>query len=279
MKKLLFIILNLLAFSSFAQDILMKREGEEIKCKILEITPEMVKYVKDTTSFIPIYSIYIKDVLFIKFENGSKEFFDENKRNDLSGVHAMKNNLLSQFIDARDSRQYKTVLIGDQWWMAENLQFQSGSSVCYDVKDGLYGKCGQFYHFEDALKACPEGWHLPTDNDWKKLEVTVGMSYADAEKKGWRGTHPGQAPKLLQRGGSKFELLFCGKIDDKFGSSSLKSNAHYSNNYIFHQAFYWTATQKTKSKVWIRHFNIRLSINRTLAFKNEMLPIRCVKND
>lgn len=66
--------------------------------------------------------------------------------------------------------------------------------------------------FEDAKNSCPDGWHLPSDNEWKKLEMTLGMSYNEANDDGWRGNNPGQG-KLLKKGGeSHFNAFFSGYL-------------------------------------------------------------------
>ena len=75
--------------------------------------------------------------------------------------------------DERDGQTYKTVKIGEQWWMAENLKYNDTTqSECHpdDPNCDIYGR---FYNRDGALNDCPKGWHLPTEKDWLKLKQFI----------------------------------------------------------------------------------------------------------
>ncbi|WP_176495017.1 FISUMP domain-containing protein [Fibrobacter sp. UWT3] len=76
--------------------------------------------------------------------------------------------------DSRDGQTYRTVTIGKQIWMAENLNFKMDSSFCYDNKEINCAKGGRFYKWDYARYVCPAGWHLPTKDEWNVLIATVG---------------------------------------------------------------------------------------------------------
>lgn len=80
MKNLLFVFIVLLGFASYAQDIITTKKGEDIKAKVLEITIHEVKYKKVENPDSPIYTLLKSDILMIRYENGSKDIFNEESK-------------------------------------------------------------------------------------------------------------------------------------------------------------------------------------------------------
>jgi len=80
------------------------------------------------------------------------------------------------FIDSRDRRTYKTVVIDSRTWMAENLNYNAAGSVCYDNDPANCDTYGRLYKLGTAKTACPAGWHLPSRAEWTTLVDHAGGS-------------------------------------------------------------------------------------------------------
>lgn len=95
-----------------------------------------------------------------------------------------------EFTDSRDGQIYKTVKIGNQVWMAENLNYNIDSlkSMCYNNSVDSCFKYGRLYNWSAANSVCPQGWHLPTIDEWDTLVSYVGSGTAKITLKsasGW----------------------------------------------------------------------------------------------
>lgn len=253
-----------------AQDIIVFRSGEEVSATVKKVGVTTIEYVKYNNPAGPTYEVLKSDVVQILYKNGTKDIFSKVQKQ----IGPASQTKPGTFTDERDGETYTWVKIGEQIWMGENLRFDNGTSPCSENDDPNCNNCGRYYTFEEAVKACPKGWHLPSDQEWMDLEVNVGMNEADAGEKGWRGTHPGQAPKLLRGGDTGLDLRMCGYVDE--------------SNYVvdqYKQSYYWTSTKIVNingytqgGTSYMRHFKARASIDRSIMNKEYNLTIRCVKN-
>ncbi len=201
-----------------------------------------------------------------------------------------------------DGNIYKTVKIGSQWWMAENLKvtrFNDGGPLEYysviDVDslwanatvasytffaDSLLGKLYNFQVVESTQNIAPEGWHVPTDEDWKILEREIGMSMSESNALGWRGTN--EANKLVMKysqGWPSGAALFG---TDEYGFAAKAGGCRLFNgqwNYQGNLAFWWTASTNG-NEGWYRYIDANQTrIFRQHTYKGYGMSIRCVKNN
>jgi len=204
------------------------------------------------------------------------------------GVAGMGNlNIGNYFIDPRDGTRYKTVKIGNQIWMAENLKYLpsvvgpgTGSETTsyyyvygYNGTDVLAAKAtdnyktyGVLYNWEAAKASCPKGWHLPSDTEYKILEMYLGMTQAQADATGWRGTD--QGTKLKENGSSGFNALMsgCRRTAGSF-------------NYIGSGAYFWSSSASSSSNAWNRNLNTSYStVNRNNNNKANGFSVRCLRD-
>jgi uncharacterized protein (TIGR02145 family) len=185
-------------------------------------------------------------------------------------------------VKIKNKKQFKTVTIGSQTWMAENLSvsiFRNGEIIpevktatawlaayknespawCYyknDPNNGeKYGKLYNWYAVNDPRGLAPEGWHIPTDSEWNKLISACGGQSA-------------AFPKLKEPDG--FAALPAGARYFKDASFNHKGNI----------TFWWTASKNDKWNAWYHamHFGYR-QVGRDNGGMNTGHSVRCIKDE
>ncbi len=199
-----------------------------------------------------------------------------------------------------DGNVYQTVLIGKQEWMAENLRvthYRNGDTIqgnlrgsdWYSINHGayfkydgdmdgdkIYGKLYNWYAVADKRGLCPKGWNVPTDADWKQLEIYLGMPPEEADEYGARGTNEGG--KLKEKGvvwNSPNE-----GATNETGFSALPGG--YVGGFYFIGLFgsWWTATEVHEMNAWSRlldHYTAK--VYRLSNDKGEGFSVRCIRSE
>lgn len=216
-----------------------------------------------------------------------------------------------------DGNVYPTVAIGEQIWMIKNLavtRYADGTDVphlpddeywdslrvdekawCYYMNTSNNGDTyGALYTWSAAVNGndsidpelepiqgvCPDGWHLPSDGDWKELETHLGMQVLTADSSGWRGNIAGKlkstgrdywlTPNTGATNESRFSALPAG---DRFPKGEF-FNLHYTT-------LYWTSTNYDRETAWARGLGYYVTtMYRGHEDSKEFgFSVRCVKDD
>ncbi|MGQ8337187.1 fibrobacter succinogenes major paralogous domain-containing protein [Sunxiuqinia sp. A32] len=180
------------------------------------------------------------------------------------------------FIDPRDGNPYKTIQIGDQVWMAENLADDIGDGCwTFDSIESYVETYGRLYTLEAAIRACPDGWHLPSDAEWKQLEIFIGMSQSEADNTGFRGTDEGSKLKATSGWGPDSNGT------DDYGFSGLPAgNLYYPGSFANFEkvGYWWSSTKINFSSAYVRGLTRISTISRREMYIEDGNSVRYVKN-
>ncbi|MDR0516182.1 MAG: hypothetical protein LBH25_03975, partial [Fibromonadaceae bacterium] len=218
---------------------------------------------------------------FLLFIACSEPSFDNPM--DPNNISHPGNIAYESFTDARDGQTYKSVVIGTQTWMADNLNYDLAGSYCGDkIRNGTNidtlvskgGYCdiyGRLYNWNTAMSVCPSGWHLPSKAEWDIL-----LSFAS-----WK--------ELKSKNGWLDDGSNGGGGDDKYGFTALPSGGgscsffvgcssnHFGNTLSFgHYGYWWTATEGIEGYAYY----IFTGNSETYGSKrkSDSYSVRCVKD-
>lgn len=194
-------------------------------------------------------------------------------------------------VDPRDGKEYATTLIGEQCWMAENLDIgvmiqgnepQADNDIiekhCYENDESNCDEYGGLYQWDELMQyttiestqgICPPGWHVPSDDEWKELEMYLGMTEQEANLSNtWRGTGIGT---ML------YEDDDIGFYAQNGAGSRGDGNWHAA---IGSYAYYYTSTEG-ETAAWRRCLSVFDNrVGRYDSFSKDFgFSARCVKDD
>lgn len=201
------------------------------------------------------------------------------------------------FTDERDGREYKWVKIGDQIWMAENLAYvpyvcapdsQCGIWIYGYNGEGSYGTnyhtYGALYDWETAMEVCPEGWHLPSDEEWMELERYLGMKEKEIDLWACRGSDVNIGGKLAATGNNYWSESFVKTNETGFTALPGGERNIWNVEDMFHFksinsiSTFWTSSDFDEKHAINRTIVNGDCIDRMIEFKNAGFSIRCIKN-
>ena len=155
--------------------------------------------------------------------------------------------------DPRDGKIYKTIKIGKQEWMAENMNFENPNSWCYNNSPAMCEKYGRLYSYVGAAQACPPGWRLPTMKDWGRLIENVGEETAALE--------------LREGGKTGFNVLMSGVRYD-YGAF----------NHLGENGYFWSHVFADDQPAWVYLFGRTMhTVARIQSFSGTGFSVRCIR--
>jgi uncharacterized protein (TIGR02145 family) len=201
----------------------------------------------------------------------------------------------------QEGTTYKTVKIGGKWWMTENLRskhFADGSELNYVpifandsvwanssapsytfLNDSVYGCLYNQAAVQSVKHLAPQGWHVATDQDWKDLELAIGMSEEETIKLAWRGTNEAEMLLPLYSEGWPTNSVPFG--NNKYLMNVLPAGCKLFNGISSvngNMAFFWTSSLNA-SQAWYRYFDAKKkTIFRQVAHVQYGMSVRCVKD-
>jgi uncharacterized protein (TIGR02145 family) len=202
-----------------------------------------------------------------------------------------------------DGNVYQTVTIGTQVWMAENLKvthYRNGNVIpnvtvgntWSDLTTGAYceynndvnnvatyGRLYNWYAVDDSRGIAPAGWHVPTDEEWKQMEMYLGMSQSEADGVGYRGTDEGG--KLKETGTTHWSSPNTGATNES-GFSALPGGFRYYDSTFFNigsHAGFWSSSEYSSGYAWFRFLTyVDSEVPRYHYDKHYGSSVRCVKD-
>jgi uncharacterized protein (TIGR02145 family) len=178
--------------------------------------------------------------------------------------------------DSRDGKSYSAVLMGTQTWMAKNLNYAATNSKCYSNQENNCTQYGRLYNWATAMTVCPDGWHLPSDDEWNALMKFVNPSCSENSDCANAGANLKATDGWNSYNGNS------GNGTDDYGFSALPGGNGNSGGSSFYNVneygSWWSATQIDASYAYHRNMGyLNANVGRISADLSRYFSVRCVK--
>ena len=217
---------------------------------------------------------------------------------------SVQDGIMPEAIDV-EGNSYRVVKIGSLYWMAENLRtttYNDGTPVpliedfsrwsslsspafCWyqNAEEQYKSEYGALYNWYaiNSDKLCPSGWHIPSDKEWKKLEIVIGLSSNLIDSVGFRGTN--EAVQLKIKSDFYWRDRDIEEATNKSGFSAVPGGGRSGHNSLFYSVYegagWWSSTEYKLDLAWMRGINKSSNtIMRLVNSKKDGLSVRCVKD-
>ena len=248
---------NFLFFPKEAKDLIGISKAEKEKIATFQSELQVWEAAKQKNT-IGAYGDYKQ-----QFPNGNFVDAAEVAMEKLGAEYIMSGN---RMFDKRDNQTYQTVLLNGKSWMAQNLNYVTEDSYCYKDKDINCEKYGRLYTWEAAKKACPKGWHLPSDEEWKELANRAG-GYYEFQRGDVKSPNKGYQ-NLMKKSSRNFSAQLGGYR---------YSNGNY--DYLGKFGYYWGSTEYDDGNAWYFSFDSDDGkLYRYYNLKTGAQSVRCIKD-
>jgi uncharacterized protein (TIGR02145 family) len=218
------------------------------------------------------------DSIFVGWYDGDIKYDDKTIITKTVTLTAKWVSAIQDMQDVRDGKKYKTVVIGNQTWMGENLNYQTSSgSYCYSNNTSNCAKYGRLYDWKTAMAGsasssknpsgvrgiCPSGWHLPSEAEWSALVTAAGGATAGKNlksKTGWNSS---------------------GNGSDVYGFSALPGGGYHGGSFTNAGNYgnWWKATEYDSNYAYIQYMGYSYDyVSWGYNYKSDGFSVRCVKD-
>lgn len=276
--------------------------GTFLSTEIIEENTHQLNELQTKTKYVVRAYAKISDNTYYSAQITCTTIAEDGTRNSVSDI---------------DGNVYETMIYGGDEWTLVNLKttrYNDGTIIKTNITDedwgslndgafgfyphdkidgfdsdsaivNAYGLLYNWYAVNDEKKLAPEGWHVASDEEWRRLEMTVGMSESASKDTDVRGSDQGAQMKIAATFPAQHPRWDAENVsNNSSGFSVVPGGARYPErgNYGYKGflASFWTATEVSTGNSWMRTFTYYKSgVARNIENKNYGFNIRCVKNN